>query len=52
MRELLVARSRALAAPTFDAAGLYLAGVDYDAVWGLPPRERLQSPRLALEHAL
>ena len=47
--ELLAARDRKLAAPTFDAAGLYLSGVDYDAKWGLPTRERLQWPRLALE---
>jgi len=44
MRELLEARDRALAAPTFDAAGLYLADVDYDAAWGLPRRERVQWP--------
>lgn len=47
--ELLAARARKAAAPTFDPAGLYLAAVDYDAVWGLPQRERLQWPRLALE---
>lgn len=34
--ELLVSRDRSLAAPTFSAAGLYLAGVDYEAHWGLP----------------
>lgn len=33
--ELLAARNRALAAPTFDASGLYFAGVDYDPVWQL-----------------
>jgi len=49
MQELLAARDRTFAAPTFDAAGLYLAGVDYDAAWNLPPRERVKSPRLALE---
>ena len=48
MRELLVARDRKFAAPTFDAAGLYLAGVDYDAAWGLPSG-RVQWPRLAME---
>jgi tRNA pseudouridine38-40 synthase len=36
IRELLVARRRALAAPTFAAAGLYFAGVDYDPALGLP----------------
>ena len=34
--ELLAARDRARAAPTFTAAGLYLTGVDYDAHWNLP----------------
>lgn len=32
---VLAARDRALAAPTFDACGLYFAGVDYDPVWQL-----------------
>jgi tRNA pseudouridine38-40 synthase len=35
--EVLAGRDRAAAAPTFDAAGLYLAQVDYDARWSLPP---------------
>ena len=34
--ELLESRDRRLAAPTFAAAGLYLARVDYEAHWGLP----------------
>jgi tRNA pseudouridine38-40 synthase len=34
--ELLAARRRALAAPTFSPAGLYLAGVEYDPAFGLP----------------
>jgi len=34
--ELLQGRSRALAAPTFSPAGLYLAGVDYDRALQLP----------------
>jgi tRNA pseudouridine38-40 synthase len=34
--EVLAGRSRARAAPTFDASGLYLAGVSYDASWALP----------------
>jgi tRNA pseudouridine38-40 synthase len=34
---LLKGRSRSSAAPTFAAAGLYLAGVTYDAKWGIPP---------------
>lgn len=49
MATLLAARDRALAAPTADAAGLYLTGVDYDARWNLPQRERLQWPSFALE---
>jgi len=31
--ELLAGRDRARAAPTFEASGLYLVGVDYDPVW-------------------
>lgn len=34
--ELLAARDRGRAAPTFSAAGLYLVGVDYERNWGLP----------------
>jgi tRNA pseudouridine38-40 synthase len=34
--ELIVQRDRRLAAPTFMADGLYLAGIDYAAHWGLP----------------
>jgi len=34
--EVLASRDRKLAAPTFAADGLYLAGVDYDVAWGLP----------------
>jgi tRNA pseudouridine38-40 synthase len=45
MCELLNARDRTLSAPTFDASGLYLAGVDYDLSWDLPQRERVQWPR-------
>lgn len=33
--ELLAGRDRARAAPTFEASGLYFAGVDYDPVWQL-----------------
>jgi tRNA pseudouridine38-40 synthase len=36
IEELLKARNRALAAPTFVPDGLYLAKVDYDDKWGLP----------------
>jgi tRNA pseudouridine38-40 synthase len=34
--EVLHGRDRTRAAPTFDAAGLYLTRVVYDAAWGLP----------------
>ncbi|MGE5525255.1 MAG: tRNA pseudouridine(38-40) synthase TruA [Rhodospirillaceae bacterium] len=34
--QLLAGRDRTRAAPTFDAAGLYLSGVEYDPAFGLP----------------
>ena len=34
--EVLAAKDRRLAAPTFAPDGLYLSGVTYDAHWGLP----------------
>jgi len=37
---LLAARDRTLAAPTFASDGLYFAGADYDARFGLPPTVR------------
>lgn len=33
--ELLAGRDRTRAAPTFEAGGLYFAGVDYDPAWSL-----------------
>lgn len=36
MSEVLQARDRGLAAPTFPACGLYLTAVQYDASFGLP----------------
>lgn len=36
MLELLEGCDRAYAAPTFSAAGLYLAGVKYDSCWCMP----------------
>ncbi|ARO87566.1 tRNA pseudouridine(38-40) synthase TruA [Nitrosospira lacus] len=36
VKALLTGRDRRYAAPTFSAAGLYLAGVTYDAKWKLP----------------
>jgi tRNA pseudouridine38-40 synthase len=40
MTEVLAGRDRARAAPTFEAAGLYLSEVEYDARWGLPSAPR------------
>ena len=37
---VLAGRDRTRAAPTFAAEGLYLAGADYDARFGLPPTVR------------
>jgi tRNA pseudouridine38-40 synthase len=37
--EVLASRDRSRAAPTFDAAGLYLARVAYAPAWGLPASE-------------
>ena len=36
MREVLLARSRQVAAPTFSPDGLYFKGPVYDPAWGLP----------------
>ncbi len=38
--ELMAARDRTRAAPTFAADGLYLTGAEYDAAWGLPATRR------------
>ena len=38
--ELLAGRDRTRAAPTFDAAGLYLAHIEYESRWGLPALPR------------
>ena len=40
MAEVLASRDRRLAAPTLEAAGLYLERVSYDVKWGLPPAGR------------
>lgn len=42
MHELLESCNRTYAAPTFSPAGLYLAGVRYDAAWQMP--EFIQAP--------
>ena len=47
LAELLAARDRTRAAPTFDPAGLYFAGVEYDARWRLPAAGRIMLPSVA-----
>ncbi|MDR0588100.1 MAG: tRNA pseudouridine(38-40) synthase TruA [Burkholderiales bacterium] len=49
--ELLEKRDRTLSAPTFSAAGLYLSGVDYPPVWGLPQIYRAPVLGIAKEGA-
>lgn len=46
LAQVLQDRDRAQAAPTFDASGLYLAGVEYAEHWALPA-PRLDMPQLA-----
>lgn len=41
IQTLIENRDRAKAAPTFSAAGLYLAGVSYDLKWNLPDFRQL-----------
>jgi len=45
--DVLAGGDRRQAAPTFDAAGLYLARVVYDAAWGLPEASCAALPWLA-----
>lgn len=42
--ELLEARDRTLAAPTFAPGGLYFMGVEYDECWRLPGNGRIMPP--------
>lgn len=44
LAELLAARDRSLAPPTFAPDGLYFAAVEYDPVWGLPCQEGMIVP--------
>lgn len=46
--ELLASRDRSKGARTFDAAGLYLVGVDYEPRWSLPSAGRMMPPSLAI----
>ena len=48
--ELLSRRDRRLAAPTFAAAGLYFAGVEYESRWCLPQGGRIIAPAPAWVH--
>ena len=41
-QEIFKAQNRALGAPTFSPAGLYLTNVEYDSVFGLPLLSELQ----------
>jgi tRNA pseudouridine38-40 synthase len=43
LAETLEARNRTLAAPTFEAAGLYFAHVEYEDRWKLPQATRIMS---------
>lgn len=47
MGEVLSSCNRARAAPTFAAAGLYLARVVYDPAWGLPEASQPSLPHFA-----
>jgi tRNA pseudouridine38-40 synthase len=47
MRDILEARDRSLAAPTFMPDGLYLAKIDYDPEWRLPVESSATIPWLA-----
>lgn len=42
--ELLAARDRTLAAPTFAPDGLYFVGAEYDQCWRLPQAGRIMTP--------
>jgi tRNA pseudouridine38-40 synthase len=46
--DVLASRDRSKAAPTFDAAGLYLTRVEYESLWGLPSRATPHSTEFML----
>jgi tRNA pseudouridine38-40 synthase len=48
MTELLAARDRTRAAPTFSAAGLYFVAAEYDPGWRLPDDGRIIAPLSSL----
>ena len=41
--QLLQSRDRTRAAPTFSPTGLYLAAVEYDQMWALPPQPGVEA---------
>jgi tRNA pseudouridine38-40 synthase len=47
LADILAARERSKAAPTFPPDGLYLTGVDYASEWALPPAPPNQCPPYA-----
>ncbi len=49
MAEVLAARSRLVAAPTFSPNGLYFVGPLYEAHWGLPAEATLPGPAAAYD---
>jgi tRNA pseudouridine38-40 synthase len=48
MADLLASRDRRQAAPTFDAAGLYFLGPEYDSEWRLPDPGRMMASSFIL----
>jgi tRNA pseudouridine38-40 synthase len=48
MAEVLASRDRRRAAPTFDAAGLYFLGPEYEAEWRLPDPGRMMASSFIL----
>jgi tRNA pseudouridine38-40 synthase len=52
LASVLASRTRARAAPTFEAAGLYLVEVEYERGWGLPsaPPATLMAQLQVLNH--
>jgi tRNA pseudouridine38-40 synthase len=47
VKTVLAGRDRSKGAPTFDAAGLYFVGADYDPRWSLPVAGRIMPPSLS-----
>lgn len=47
VQSVLAGRDRSKGAPTFEAAGLYFVGADYDPRWSLPVAGRIMPPSLS-----